>query len=199
MGLRSRDSTAVPRFLLLAFVIVSARKEGGRLKEGSELFTGPPWKTLKLAIFIFKNFWLQIWFQKYYISPYESQFLINKHKNRGRFLFTRAPVKSSLPRFKALRKEEACFKPRLHGVEVNPKKAESAYEIPNLSKIVIKYNLEDYFGIDVQMKAIDLEIFILYTVRSTKATTNILLYNLKLKIQKFLLNLITKKIFTFWG
>jgi hypothetical protein len=45
-------------------------------------------KTLKLAIRLFLEFWLQIWFQKYYISTNGTQFLINKHKNRGRFLFT---------------------------------------------------------------------------------------------------------------
>jgi hypothetical protein len=45
-------------------------------------------KTLKLAIYLFLEFWLQIWFQKYYISSNGPQFLINKHKNRGRFLFT---------------------------------------------------------------------------------------------------------------
>jgi hypothetical protein len=36
---------------------------------------------------IFRN-WLQIWFQKHYISSNGTQFLINKHKNRGKFLFT---------------------------------------------------------------------------------------------------------------
>jgi hypothetical protein len=76
---------------------------GVRVKGGSKCFTGPPWKTLKLAIFILKKFWLQIWFQKYYISPIDAQFLINKHKNRGRLLFIVALVKSSLPRFRALR------------------------------------------------------------------------------------------------
>jgi hypothetical protein len=30
-----------------------------------------------LSIF---RFWLQIWFQKYHIRPYDTQFLINKHK-----------------------------------------------------------------------------------------------------------------------
>jgi hypothetical protein len=45
-------------------------------------------KTLKLTICLFLKFWLQIWFQKYYISLNGTQFLINKHKNRGRFLFT---------------------------------------------------------------------------------------------------------------
>jgi hypothetical protein len=46
------------------------------------------YNALKLAIYLFLEFWLQIWFQKYYISSNETQFLINKHKNRGRFLFT---------------------------------------------------------------------------------------------------------------
>jgi hypothetical protein len=69
-----------------------------------------------------------------------------------------------------------------------------------LRKIVIKYNLEEYFGIDVQMKVIDLEFLILsIRLRFTNAIMNILLYNLKLEIQKFLLNLITKKILTFLG
>jgi hypothetical protein len=45
-------------------------------------------KTLKLEIYLFVEFWLQIWFQKYYISSNGIQFLINKHKHRGRFLFT---------------------------------------------------------------------------------------------------------------
>jgi hypothetical protein len=45
-------------------------------------------KTLKLEIYLFLEFWFQIWFQKYFISPNATQFLINKHKNRGRFLFT---------------------------------------------------------------------------------------------------------------
>jgi hypothetical protein len=38
------------------------------LYRGRELVAGGPGKTLKLAIFIFIKFWLQIWFQKYYIS-----------------------------------------------------------------------------------------------------------------------------------
>jgi hypothetical protein len=71
------------------------------IKEGTELFTGAPWKTLKLAIFIFFKFRFHIWFQKYCISPCGTQFLFNKHKNRGRFLFNGAPVKSSLPPFRA--------------------------------------------------------------------------------------------------
>jgi hypothetical protein len=71
---------------------------------------------------------------------------------------------------------------------------ESACEIHNLRKIVMKYNLEDYFEIYVQMKVIDLEFFdSIYTVRFTNAIMNILLYNFKLKIQKFLLSLITNK------
>jgi hypothetical protein len=45
-------------------------------------------KTLKLAIYLVLKIWLQIWFHKYYISPYARQFLINKHKNRDKFLFT---------------------------------------------------------------------------------------------------------------
>jgi hypothetical protein len=39
----------------------------------------------------------------------------------------------------------------------NSYRPESAYEIMSLRKIVIKYNLEEYFGINVQMKVIDLE------------------------------------------
>jgi hypothetical protein len=70
---------------------------GGPIYRGSECFSGPPVKTLKLAIFIFILFLFQIWFQKYYISSDGNQFLINKHKNRGRFLFTGAPEKHSLP------------------------------------------------------------------------------------------------------
>ena len=67
-----------------------------RVKGGNEC---SPIKTLKLVIFILKKFWLQIWFQKYYISPNATQFLINEHKNKGRFLFTGVSVKHSLPRF----------------------------------------------------------------------------------------------------
>jgi hypothetical protein len=44
---------------------------------------------------------------------------------------------------------------------INPKRTKSASEIPRLRETVIKYNLEDYFGIDVQMKVIDLEFLIL--------------------------------------
>jgi hypothetical protein len=58
-----------------------------------------------------------------------------------------------------------------------------------------KNNLEEYFGIDVQMKIIDLDfLYSIYMVRFTKTIMNILLYNLK-----FLLNLITNKILTFLG
>jgi hypothetical protein len=32
---------------------------------------------------------------------------------------------------------------------------------PQFEKIILKYNLEEYFGIDVQMKVIDLEFLIL--------------------------------------
>jgi hypothetical protein len=45
-----------------------------------------------LAIYLFIDFWLQIWFQKYCISPYGTQFPINKDKNRGKFLFTFPPM-----------------------------------------------------------------------------------------------------------
>ena len=45
-------------------------------------------KTLKLAIQLFLELLFQIWFQKYYICPLETEFLINKHKNRSRLLFT---------------------------------------------------------------------------------------------------------------
>jgi Na+/alanine symporter len=39
-------------------------------------------KTLKLVIHLFLECQLQIWFQKYDISPSDTQFLINKDKNR---------------------------------------------------------------------------------------------------------------------
>jgi hypothetical protein len=52
----------------------------------------PVVKTLKLAIYLFLEFWLQIWFQKYCISPNDTQFLINKDKNRGTFFFTFPPM-----------------------------------------------------------------------------------------------------------
>jgi hypothetical protein len=81
---------------------------------------------------------------------------------------------------------------------VNPSRTESAYEISSLRKIVIKYNLEENFGINIQMKVIDLEFLILSIwLDSPMLSPIFLLYNLKLKIQKFLLNLITNKILTF--
>jgi hypothetical protein len=46
-------------------------------------------------------------------------------------------------------------------MKINPYRTKRAYEISTFRKIVIKYNLEEYFGIDVQMKVIDLEFFIL--------------------------------------
>jgi hypothetical protein len=54
--------------------------------------------TLKLAIYLFLECWLQIWFQKYYISSSGNQILINKHKNRGRAWYEPGgcPVKSHL-------------------------------------------------------------------------------------------------------
>jgi hypothetical protein len=45
--------------------------------------------------------------------------------------------------------------------EINPQRTESAFEIPSSRKTVTEYNLEEYFGIDVQMKVIDLEFLIL--------------------------------------
>jgi hypothetical protein len=46
-------------------------------------------------------------------------------------------------------------------IGLNPRRIESAFEIPSLRKTDIKYNLDEYFGIDVQMKVIDLEFLIL--------------------------------------
>jgi hypothetical protein len=43
---------------------------------------------------------------------------------------------------------------------INPYKTMSAFEIHSLRKIVIKYYMEEYFGIDVQMKVIDFEFFL---------------------------------------
>jgi hypothetical protein len=43
----------------------------------------------------------------------------------------------------------------------NPSRTESVSEIPILRKTIIKYNLEKYFEIDVQIKVIDLEFLIL--------------------------------------
>jgi hypothetical protein len=54
-----------------------------------------------------------------------------------------------------------------------------------LRKIVIKYNLEEYFGIDVQMKVIDLEFFILSIQLDSPMLSWIFYYtiwNLKFKI-----------------
>jgi hypothetical protein len=77
----------------------------------------------------------------------------------------------------------------------------NASEIPNFRKTVIKYNLEEYFGIDVQMKVIesidvqmkviDLRSWIFDTIYIFKFTNAII------KIQKFFLNLIANKILTF--
>jgi hypothetical protein len=73
----------------------------GPCKRGQRVFHGGPRKTLKLAnqnyLFIYINFFDS---QKYYISPNGTQFLINKYKNRGRFLFIGTPVKHSLPPFR---------------------------------------------------------------------------------------------------
>jgi hypothetical protein len=80
------------------------RKRWMRVKGGSECFTGALVKTLKLANYFFYKFWFQIWFQKYYISLNDTQFLINKHKNKGRFLFIGAPMKHSLPQFMQIQK-----------------------------------------------------------------------------------------------
>jgi hypothetical protein len=68
----------------------------------------------------------------------------------------------------------------------------------SLEKTVIKYNFEEYFGIDVQMKVVDLE-FLIVSIWLDSAIMNIFLYNLKLKIQKFLINLILNKILAFLG
>jgi hypothetical protein len=40
----------------------------------------PVVKTLKLVIYLLFDFWFQIWSQKYHISPWDTQFLFNKHK-----------------------------------------------------------------------------------------------------------------------
>jgi hypothetical protein len=93
----------------LKCALCQGTKEWVTVKEGKELFMGPPWKTLKLAIFIFFKFWFQIWFQKYYISPSSTQFLINKHKNRGRFLFNGAPWKAPCPLLEQLLKSGHSF------------------------------------------------------------------------------------------
>jgi hypothetical protein len=73
----------------------------GACKRGQRAFYKGPskkLKTLKLAICLFWNFNFEFDFKS--ISPNDTQFLINKHKNRGRFLFTGAPVKSLLPPFR---------------------------------------------------------------------------------------------------
>jgi hypothetical protein len=44
-----------------------------------------------------------------------------------------------------------------------PKEPRVLRRYPNLRKTVIKYNLEEYSGINVQMKVIGLEFFILST------------------------------------
>jgi hypothetical protein len=45
---------------------------------------------------------------------------------------------------------------------LNSCRPESALEFDNLRKIIIKYYLEEYFGIDVQMKVINFEYWILF-------------------------------------
>jgi hypothetical protein len=81
----------------------SCMSDQGKHKSGLRAGRRGPRKTLKLAILFFNKFWLQIWFQKYYLSLSGTQFLINKHKNRGMFLFSRTSVKSSQLRFKQIR------------------------------------------------------------------------------------------------
>jgi hypothetical protein len=69
----------------------------GDSKRGQRAFHGTPEKPWNWQfLFLFKN-WLQIWFQKHYINPGGTQFLINKHKNRGRFLFNGPPWKAPCP------------------------------------------------------------------------------------------------------
>jgi hypothetical protein len=45
----------------------------------------------------------------------------------------------------------------LHPPIVDPSRPESASEFDNLRKIILKYYLEEYFGIDVLTKVTDLE------------------------------------------
>jgi hypothetical protein len=73
-------------------------KPGANLS-GQRVFLGAPVKTLKLAIFILFNFDFKFGFKSIVLVRFGNQFLINKHKNRGRFWFTGAPEKHSLPRF----------------------------------------------------------------------------------------------------
>jgi hypothetical protein len=64
----------------------SSGYRGPNIRPGwTDPLIAPMVKSLKLAICLFLDFWLQIWFQKYYISPNDTQFLINKHKNKGKF------------------------------------------------------------------------------------------------------------------
>ena len=42
-----------------------------------------------------------------------------------------------------------------------PPQTKSAFGIPSFRKIVIRYNLEEYFGINIEMKVIDFEFLIL--------------------------------------
>jgi hypothetical protein len=44
---------------------------------------------------------------------------------------------------------------------MNPSRTECASEFDNLKQTVIKYYLEEYFGIDVQIKVLDFEFWIL--------------------------------------
>jgi hypothetical protein len=65
---------------------------------GQRVFLGSPSKNPEIGKKKNLNFDFKFGF-KSSSTPNGDQFLIKKHKNRGRFLFTRAPEKHSLPRF----------------------------------------------------------------------------------------------------
>jgi hypothetical protein len=79
---------------------------------------------------------------------------------------------------------------------INPQRTKSASKIPSFRKTVIKYNLEEYFGINVQMKVIDLDFF---TLSIWLDITNILLCNLKLKSSNFFSNFDYKQNINLFG
>jgi hypothetical protein len=53
------------------------------------------------------------------------------------------------------------YSPLTHINPLTPKGPRVLLRSPISKKIIIKYNLEEYFGINVQIKVIDLEFFIL--------------------------------------
>jgi hypothetical protein len=71
---------------------------------GYELFAGGPRKPLFFAILFFIFYFdFKFGFKSTILVQNGIKFLINKHKNRGRFLFIGIPLKRSRPWFKKIR------------------------------------------------------------------------------------------------